>query len=178
MIRRAWLCFFAAAMFCLAAPLRVSNATLLDIERSFDQRIQRLEFEDPVELMGYTRGVYLEGYGAVFTNEVNLAIGSASPFGPGLTPAVLDRLRQKKLARLPELRKSMRDMLVSSATMLKTVPMEEQIVVSVSLFYLKQELTKDLPARIQMQAKRQVLLDFESGRVKADLASLIQEQVY
>jgi len=175
MKRLTW--FFVTAMFCLAAPPRVSNATLLEIERSFDQRIQRLEFDDPVELMGYTRGIYLDGYGAVFTNEVNLAIGSVSPFGPGLTPEVLERLRQKKIARLPRLRQTMRDMLVSSAMTLKTVPPEEQIVVGVSLFYLKQENTKDLPSRIVMQTKRQALLDFEAGRLK-DLTSVIQEQVY
>ena len=61
--------------------------------------------DDPYLLIGDTRGVYLEGYGAVFTTEVNLANGpSLSPFRPSITKDDIARIRAKKLERFPILR--------------------------------------------------------------------------
>src|SRR5260370_456257 len=71
-MRRIWIAFAVAATVW-AAPY-VKRAALIAMEKSFDQRIVRLA-DDPYLLVGDTRGVYLEGYGAVFTAEVNLANG-------------------------------------------------------------------------------------------------------
>ena len=45
------------------------------MEKSLDNRIARLWQDNPFVLLGPTRGVYLDGYGAVFTAEVNLVAG-------------------------------------------------------------------------------------------------------
>ena len=90
-----------------AAPT-FKRAALISIEKSFDDRIVHIA-DDPYILVGFTRGVYLEGYGAVFTAEVNLAIGPAqSPFRPIITKEDIVRIRAKKADRLPVLREAMR----------------------------------------------------------------------
>ncbi len=169
-----------ATALCLAAPVRVSRSMLAVLERGFDERIERFSIDDPLYLLGSTRGVYLEKYGAVFTAELNLVTGPAiTPFRPKLTKEEVDKLRQKKLTRLPEVRQLMRDMMVTSATALSAVPPEEQIVVGVSLFYYSWENGAGLPGQIVMQAKRKTLVDYEAGRVDLKtLTASIQEQVF
>ena len=54
---------------------RVSRAMLVASEKSLDDRVSRLWDDNPFVLLGPTRGIYLEGYGAVFTAEVNLVLG-------------------------------------------------------------------------------------------------------
>ena len=165
------------ALALWAAPL-VNYSDLRAIERSFDQRITSHDVNDPVDLLGFTRGVYLEGYGAVFTAEVNLVIGPAiTPFRPKFSKEDVAKLREKKLARVPAVRKIMRDMMVSSATALKTVPPQEQIVVGLSFFHHPWEDTAGLPQQIVMQAKRQALTDFEKGVIKS-LDTVIKVQEY
>ena len=156
-----------AALSLGAAAVKVPRSVLAVLEKNFDQRMERYIVEDPFFLLGTTRGVYLDGYGAVFTCEVNLITGATiTPFRPRFTKEEIARLRQKKLDRLPRLRQAMRDMLVSSATALTTMPEQEQVVVGVSLFYFSWEDASGLPLQILMQASRRQLLDFENGRVK------------
>jgi len=158
-----------AAALCGSAAVepRVSRATIAAMEKSFDHRIQSLDVTDPFDVLGSTRGVYLEGYGAVFTAEVNLVVGPAiSPFRPALTKEQIAKLRLKRLARLPVLKRQMKDALGALAASLDTVPPSEQIVLGVSLFYFSWEQRADLPGQILMQARRQALLDVTSGRIR------------
>ena len=158
-----------AAALCGSAALepRVSRATIAAMEKSFDHRIESLDVTDPFDLLGSTRGVYLEGYGAVFTAEVNLVVGPAiSPFRPALTKEQIAKLRLKRLARLPVLKRQMKDALGALAASLDTVPPSEQIVLGVSLYYRSFEQRADLPGQILMQARRQALLDVTSGRIR------------
>lgn len=171
---------FAAGM-CLAGAdrPRVSRSTVAAMEKSFDHRLEKV-VESPFLLLGMTRGVYLEGYGAVFTAEVNLASGpSVTPFRPKATKEEIAQLRQKKLDRLPALKDAMREMLVSSAGSLDTVPAEERLVLGVSLFSFSWEDTTGLPAQIVMQAPRKTLVDFQTGRrSRATMDSVIQAQEF
>jgi len=154
-----------AASVTFAAPL-VNRASLEPLEHRFDQRIESFDISDPFYLLGNTRGVYLESYGAVFTAELNLVAGTAtSPFMPKYTEVQKEQLRAKKQQRLPGLKKLMRDMMVDSALALDTIPPEQQIAVGVSLFYYSWENRGGLPAQIVMQAKRQSMVDFEAGRI-------------
>jgi hypothetical protein len=143
----------------------VSRAALQAIEKQFDTAIVSLDVNDPYDLLGYTRGVYLNGYGVVFTAEVNLVITPISPFRPQPEGAALVRLHDKKLGRLAVLKRVMRDALVGSAASLDAVPPNEQVVIAVSLFYGGFEQRKDLPNQVVMQATRQTLLDFKAGRL-------------
>jgi hypothetical protein len=146
---------------------RVSRASIASMEKTFDRRLEGWNVDEPVMLLGTTRGVYLEGYGVVFTAEMNLLPGGTmSPFQPTIKKEQVDRVHQKKLGRLPQLREQMKAMLVASAQSLDTVPMNEQIVVGVTLFYFHSwEDVSGMPAQIVMQAQRRLLLDYALKRI-------------
>jgi len=174
------LAFLLAAGLLAAAPARVPREQLRGLERGFDQRLLRLSIDEPLDLMGNSRAVYIEKFGAVLTAEVNLVTSPAiTPFRPELRPEEKEKLRQRKLARLAAIRQLMRDMMVTSATTLRTVPPEEQIAIGVTFFYNAWENTAGLPSQLVLQARRGTLADFEAGRIKSDaLAAAIQEQVF
>lgn len=160
---------------------RVTRAELAAVETSFDQRIARLSVaDDPMEVLGSTRGVYLEGYGAVFTTEVNLVITPPiTPFRMKITKEEVARVHQRKLERLPALKRAMRAMLVSSAASLDDVPANEQVVVGVTLFFLNWEDRTGLPSQIVMQAPRRPLLEYNLGTSTSEaLEAAIREQVF
>ena len=147
----------------------VTRAAFANLERKLDRTILRLDVDDPYELLGNVRGVYLRGYGAVFTAELSLVPTSAyiTPFDPDLTPADFRKLHQKKLAKLAPLKAFMRRMMVETAAELDSVPASEQIVLGVTLFYRSSEIKDGLPGQIVMQAPRQTLLDYKAGRIKS-----------
>jgi hypothetical protein len=145
---------------------RVSRASLAAMEKSFDGRLEGWSVDEPVMLLGTTRGVYLEGYGVVFTAEMNLLPGATiSPFQPTIKPEQRVRVHKKKLERLPKLRVQMKDMLVASALSLDNVPLDDRIVVGVTLFHFSWEDVSGLPAQVIMQAQRRLLLDYALKRI-------------
>jgi hypothetical protein len=168
--------FMAALVVALAAAPLVSRDALHGMEISVDKRIQTLNADTPFELLGNTRGLYLEGYGAVFTTEVNLSQSiNISPFQPTIPKEYVDKLRLRKRERVPVLRKCMQEEMVAIAASLDTVPVNEQIVLGVTLYYRKWEDTSGLPSQIVMQAERQKLLDVQLGRASREsLASVIR----
>ena len=166
-MKRAWI-LFALAATLLAAPA-FKRAGLIAMERSFDQRLKQLAPDDPYILIGPTRGVYLDGYGAVLTSEVNLANGPRpSPFQPIVGKEGITKIRQLKLERLPVLRQSMRETLMAAASSLDEVPAKEQIVVVVSLVYFSEEDSTGMPGQILMQGERGKLIDAKLGRISLD----------
>jgi hypothetical protein len=176
-MRRAWIVFALGATIWAASTEkpRVKRAAIKAMEVSFDQRIQRLA-DDPFILVGFTRGVYLEGYGVVFTAEVNLAIGpSPSPFRPIVSKEDIARIRTKKQERLPALRQCMRDTLLNAAASLDEVPANEQIVVGVSLLYRPDEDSSGMPAQILMQGAKGQLLDAKLSGVALDGVVKVRE---
>jgi hypothetical protein len=168
----------AAAFLATAAPL--AHTDLRNLERRFDQTIQRFNIDDPVDLIGSTRALYIENYGVVFTSEVSLVtVPLETPFRPRPSSEEAERLRVKKLSRLPDMRKIMRNMMVTSASALKTMSVRENVVVGVSFFYQPWEHKTDLPQQIVMKATRQALVDIEAGRLKGPAAdSAIEERSY
>lgn len=180
-MKRALLLLAVAALGSppVEAP-QVTRAALMTMEKVFDSRIERLSIEDPFDLLGSTRGVYLEGYGAVLTAEANLVIGPViTPFRPTVTKEEIARLHAKKQQRLPVLKQAMREMLADAAASLDAVPPNEQIVVAVSLFYFSWEERTGLPGQILMQAQRQALVNRKLGRLSAaDLDSAIQTKEF
>lgn len=145
---------------------RVGRTALSPMEKAFDRRLEGWSLDEPVMLLGTTRGVYLDGYGVVFTAEMNLMIGATiSPFQPTVRKEQVVRVHQRKLERLPRLREQMREMLLASAQSLDTVPPNEQIVVGVTLFHYSWEDVSGVPAQIVMQAQRRLLLDYSLKRI-------------
>src|SRR6185312_6501421 len=97
----------AASAIASDAP-RVPRNTLAATEKKLDNGFTKLWSDNPFVVLGPTRGVYLEGYGAVFTAEVNLVAGPVlGIMTPPMTKQDIALHKQKKIARIPELRKAL-----------------------------------------------------------------------
>jgi hypothetical protein len=141
-------------------PVRLSLATFFQIERDFDNRLDKIgDANTPIDMLGATRGVYLDGYGAVFTTELSLMRApSITPFHSSISPQEVASVHQKKLDRLPVLRNTLKEMVKAAARSLFLVPDNQQIVVAVRLDYLQWEKTDGLPGLILMRADRKSAL--------------------
>jgi hypothetical protein len=153
------LAFFFAGQEPSPAPhTRITRSALASVEKSFDGRLEG-PAPDSFYLLGTTRGVYLEGYGAVFSTELNLIVSpNISPFHQSFTKIEKARIHDRKLQRLPVLKQQMRQMLIASAAALENLPPSEQVVLAVTLFHYSWEDYSGLPSQIVMQAERQKLL--------------------
>jgi hypothetical protein len=162
----------------LAAP--VNRGLIATVEVAMNKRVEALFPGEQFLLLGHTHGVYLEGYGCVFTTRINLAEGPGlNPFRQQLPESERAALRKKKLERLPALRTAMREMLVSAAGVMDPVPVTENLVLSVSLLHLPHEDVTGLPSQIVMQAQRRTLLGFVVGKAdKSAMESAIQAREY
>ena len=154
----------------------MSRGTIVAMEKSFDNRVERLWDDNPFVLLGPTRGVYLEGYGCVFTTEVNLATGRTMMMQMQVSKEDIEKHRQKKLKRVPELVAAMRQALVASAASLDPVPGDEQIVMVTFLSRYPWEDVTGLPTQITMQAQKKKLLDAQrTGGAGLDEAIRVTE---
>jgi len=160
-----WLSLFGIAAAATGPnDLRQKRVELGALEKSFDGKLERTGGDDPFLLLGTTRGVYLDGYGAVLTAEISLVnSANVSPFRPTMPPEYKARVHSRKLERLPLLKQTMREMMEASAAALDSVPANEQIVVGVTLFYYSWEDTTGLPLQVVMQAGRQQILDHKGS---------------
>jgi hypothetical protein len=144
----------------------VALQTLTAIEKDFDGRIASTGGADPCVLLSGTRGLYVTGFGAVFTSDVDLINSPAIGIFQTSMPA--DRkadVHKRKLAQVTLLENSMRQMLMSLAqsASLKSMPGTDQIVVGVRLMYRPWEDTSGLPGQIVMRADRQ------GGNIRTEL---------
>jgi len=149
----------AAAPAAVVTPMvktHVPRQTMADVERHLDTKLATLGgVSDPIDVLGSTRGIYLDGYGAVFTVEASLIVTpNINPFHAEMTAPEKEKVRQRKLDRLPMLRQLMRDMWRDSATALTAIPDNQQVVVAVRLLYLPWEDTRGLPGEIVMKGDR------------------------
>jgi hypothetical protein len=170
------LTFLACALF--AAP--VNRGLIAAVEVSMNKRVEALVPGEQFLLLGHTHGVYLEGFGCVFTTRVNLAEGPApGPFLKTLPEPVKAALHKRKMERVPLLKTAMREMLIGAAGVMDPVPSSEKLVLSVSLAYWPHEDTSGLPTQIVMQAQRKTLMGFlMSNTDKAALEAAIQVREY
>jgi hypothetical protein len=141
------------------ASARVSLASLAGLARGFDRDFQMFAPPDPIDVLGRTRGIYLEGFGAVFTTELSpILTPQLSPFRPNISEQEKAQVRQRKLARLPAVERLMNSMLLTAAKELTAVPDDQQIVVAVKFLYLPYEDTSGLPGQMVMKAERRTIL--------------------
>lgn len=136
-------------------PTHIPQLMLASLENTFDSRLEAMDANDPVDILGGTRGLYVEGFGAVFTTEVSLIVT------PGIFPmhfTITDeqklKVHQRKLAHLPKLEDVMKQLMEISARALATVPDDQKIIYAVRLRYLRYEDTTGLPAQITMTADK------------------------
>ena len=151
--------FFAGQEAPPAAHPRITRAALATVEKNFDSRFAGAYTLDAFDLLGATRGVYLEGFGAVFSTELNLIVSpNVNPFHQTFTKIEIARVHDRKVRQLPLLKQKMREMLLASAVSMENLPPSEQVVLAVSLFHYSWEDASGMPGQIVMQAERQKLL--------------------
>jgi len=147
---------------------RAVRATLKSVERTIDDRVQKMTARAPFVLLGTTRGAYLPGYGAVFSVEVNLVpVAGISPFRPAYTPQEIQNINRQKREKLGALREGLRPLLVEQAGSLGQILAGEKVALIVTLFNHHWEDTTGLPSQIVLQASRQALLDLAARRAAA-----------
>ena len=164
----------AASAIASDAP-RVPRTTLAAAEKSLDNRFAGLWSDNPFIMLGPTRGVYLEGYGAVFTAEVNLVAGpQIGILTPSMTKASIAEHRLKKIARIPELKKAMEKALADTAASpeMASVPADEQIVLVAFLSHFPWEDLSVVPSQIMMQGSKKKLMEAQPKGVAALEASI------
>ncbi len=163
----------ALALCTLLHAASVSRTTIAAVEDTLNRRFKTIVPGEPYLLLVETNGVYLDNYGVVFTASVSLVEGpSVSPFRGAISAKETADLRKRKLDRLPKLRDVMREALVVSAGMLDTVPINEQVVVSVALPRYHWEDPAGLPSQIVMQASRLTLVNLQVNPPKDNAAFL------
>jgi hypothetical protein len=150
---------FAAAAATALTPAPIKRPLLRDMEISMDDRIGKMWPDNPFAVVGHTRALYLEGYGAVFTAEISLAFSGLSPMHAVLTPQDEAAVIKTKNDRLPQLKKALQEALVDSAASLDPLPANEQVVIEVILDRYDWEKKPAYPAEMIFQATRQKLLD-------------------
>ena len=150
-----------------AKAMKIAPQTFKDLERRFDTELAGIGGpNDPIDILGATRGLYLDSYGAVFTTEVSLIVTpTMNPFHQQITKEEATRVHQRKVARLPQLKQAMTDMMKHSAMTLIQIPDSQQIVVAVRLLYLPWEDTAGLPAQMLLTASRREVLN---GQIKTE----------
>jgi hypothetical protein len=160
---------------------KVSRDQIAKMELAIDARLKGLASkDDPVEVVGLTQGMYINGFGAVFAGEVNLApTAGISPFHPSITKEEMVRIHEKKMQRLVKLKDAMQEILLSSAGSLDPIPGDERIAVGITLFNWQGENTTGLPAQVVMYAPKSVLVKVKSGAAdRASLASALTVQEF
>jgi hypothetical protein len=138
------------------AATRIPEGMLASLEKGIDGRLVALDPMDPIDMLGGTRGLYLPGYGTVFTIELSLIVtpGNFPIATLRYTPEFKAVVRQRKLARLPKLEEAMKEMVKMTALTLLPMPDDQRIVLAVRLRYLPEEDTTGLPAQIVMSADK------------------------
>ena len=149
----------AAPSVAPAGKSPITRPILRDLESRFDNSLVSANSADPIDLRGFTRGIYLEGFGAVFTAEVDLIRSpTPNPFRLIIPPAEVVRTHQRKVDHLPLLVQTMKDMMALTANTLPALRPGEQIVLQVRIPYQAWEDTKGLPTEIRMKADRKSAL--------------------
>jgi hypothetical protein len=150
----------ASAILGAPKSARIPLGTFVTLERAFDAKIAGIaDRSGPVDLLGATRGVFLDGYGVVFTTEMGLVVTpTVNPFNSTITDAQKSQVHSAKVTRLPLLKKTMTEMVRNVANTLAQVGDSQQIVVAVRLDYLNWENTTGLPGLVVAKADRRSAL--------------------
>jgi len=138
------------------SAVRIPLKSFSTLERDFDAKLAAMAgTEAPVDLVGATRGIYLDGYGAVFTTEMDLVVTPRiTPFNRTITDVQKTGVHSAKVTRLAALRKAIAAMMQTAAGSLIQVPDGQLIVVAVRLDYAPWENTAGLPGLIVAKADR------------------------
>ena len=157
----------SAAYAAAGETPRVNRVQMEVVEKSLDASLQRLIPDNAATLIGLSRGVYLNGVGAVLTAEVILVNAPVSIMHPILTKEEVVQMHKTKLERVPQLRKVLKEALVSAAGSLTTIPPDEQIVIAVIIPRFSFEEAAGIPVQITVQASKRKLLESKGATLDA-----------
>ena len=146
---------------------RVDRAQMKKVEEGLDATLLKFTIDNSHTLIGLTRGVYLEGVGAVFTAEVIVVNANVNIMKPLPTKEEVVQIRNKKLERIPILKRVLKDALVSAAASLATIPPDEQVVIAVIVPRFKFEDPTGLPSQVTVQASKRKLLESKGAALDA-----------
>jgi hypothetical protein len=151
----------AVSPILAAAPASVTHipqGMLANLEKAFDLRLfqpESKDFVEPLDSLGGTRGLYLEGYGTVFTTELMLIVTpNESPFRPVMPEPLKQQIHERKLAQLPKLQEVMKELVKMTALTLTPMPDDQKITFAIRVRYYMWENTTGLPAQIVMSAEK------------------------
>jgi hypothetical protein len=175
------LLLIAAATLCLASTEpRVSRASIVAVEKSINEQFGGYA-GDPYVVLGNARGTYLEGYGALFTVELDLI--NTGPLNPNpfkqapITPQEVAATRERKLKKLAILRENMRNLMVNAGGTLEGLPPNERVAMEAVLLYNSWEESRGMPRRLFMSAEKQKLLAARAAHTgQPELAAIVEEQ--
>jgi hypothetical protein len=170
-VKTLWIALPLAAAL-LAAPL-VKREHLASLEKGFATGLTASQ----MRILGYPSGIYIDGYGVVFTSEVNLSYSPMiDPFQQTIPPQVKARTQVAELLQLPILRNEMRELLLRSSVTLDTLPPSEQIVVGVKISHQSWQDKAGVPEQIVMQGQKSKLMEAKLGKAPVESAIRVREQ--
>jgi hypothetical protein len=143
------------------AATHIPQVMLRNLEKVFDGRLDAMNAKDPLDTVGWggTRGVYLEGFGMVFTTELSLIqTPNVNPFRGAIPDDLKVQVHQRKVSQVPQLEDLMKELVTISAKTLLPLPEDQKIVYVVRVRYLAYEQTYGLPAQIMMTADKKAAL--------------------
>ena len=146
---------------------RVNRVQMEIAEKGLDSTLQRFTSDNTRTLIGLSRGVYLEGVGAVLTAEVILVNAPVSIMHPLPTKEELVQMRKTKIERVPQLKKVLKEALVSAANSLETIPLDEQVVIAVIIPRFSFEEAAGVPVQITVQASKRKLIESKGAALDA-----------
>jgi len=139
---------------------------IMEIERAIDRRFLDVRDETPMTMLGNTRGVYLLGYGAVFTVQLNLVpTAGLSPFRGSYSEEEKRQLNIRKRQRLETLEQRAREILVEESEKLHSLSADEKVAFSVALFHFAWEDLTQLPGQLVASATKTSLDGARAGRL-------------
>ena len=167
------MCVLGVVAICAAAATagpRVSGNTLKAVETSLDQRVKSLWEDNPFSIIRPTRGIYLDGYGAVFTVDVSPVLSTTSMMHPTVTKDEVVKAHKVRGERIEQLRTAMRAAVADAAVSLDPVPADEQVTLVVYLQHHEWEDISGMPGQLTFRGKKKALLDAK----RAGAAALMQ----
>ena len=126
---------FLAVPLCAAAIAtpRISGNLLKTVESSLDDRVKSLWSDNPFSIIRAARGLYLDGYGAVFTVDVSPVLSTTSMMHPTVTKDEIVNAHKARIARIAVLKQAMRIAVADAASSLDPVPDDDQVTLVVYL---------------------------------------------
>jgi hypothetical protein len=150
-----------------ASGARVSGNALKAVEGSIDQRFKALWEDNPFTLIRPTRGIYLEGYGAVFTVDVSPVLSSISLMHPVVSKEEVLKAHKARLERVPQVKQVIRLAMADAAASLDPLPADDLITFVVFLDAHQWEDVSGTPAQLTFRAKKNALLEARRGGAAA-----------